>query len=66
MAKHQTVDNIENHIKEKRNELMWALSLQDYTHAQIARIFNTHRSTVKRIVDKKPRDWQPKWKKVQE
>lgn len=66
MAKVPTVDNMENHLKEKRNELMWALSLQDYTNAQIGRIFNIHRATVKRIIDKKPRDWQPKWKKVQE
>lgn len=66
MTKVEVVDKVEKHLKEKRDELIWALSLQDYTQAQIARIFGVYRSTVKRIVDRKPRDWKPKWQKVQE
>ena len=54
----------EKHIKEKRIELIWALSLQDYTHAQIGRIFNIDRSTVLRIISKKPRNWSSKWHKT--
>jgi DNA-binding CsgD family transcriptional regulator len=67
MTKEQPVDKqIEIHLREKRIELIWALSLQDYTNAQIARMFNLHPSTTLRIIRTKPRDWQPKWKKVQE
>ncbi len=64
---------MEQHIRNKRNELIWALSLQEYshsitgfyTHAQIGRIFNIDRSTVKRIVDGMPKDWKPKWVKAE-
>jgi DNA invertase Pin-like site-specific DNA recombinase len=55
---------IENHIKEKRDEIIWSLSLQNYTFAQIARMFNLDRSTVMRIIEKKPVNWNNKWKKV--
>jgi IS30 family transposase len=54
----------ENHITEKRKELIWALSLQDYSFAQIGRIFNIHRSTVLRIVEKMPKNYKPKWVKI--
>jgi len=53
----------EKYIREKRIELIWALSLQDYTHAQIARIFNVDRSTIMRIIRKKPSRWKSKWVK---
>lgn len=67
MANSRPVEKLENHLKDKRNELIWALALQDYSHAQIARIFGiAHRSTVLRIVQQKPRDWRPKWEKVRE
>ena len=52
---------IEQHLKDKREELIWALSLQGYTHAQIARIFGMSRVSVGRIVVNMPKDWQPKW-----
>jgi hypothetical protein len=55
---------MENHVREKRDELIWALSIQDYTHAQIGRIFNLNRSTILRILADKPKDWKPKWIKV--
>jgi hypothetical protein len=55
---------MENHVREKRDELIWALSLQDYTQAQIGRIFGLNRSTVLRIIEAKPKDWKPKWVKV--
>lgn len=55
---------IEEHLKDKRTELIWALSQQDYTDAQIARIFNCNRVTIMRIVAKKPKDYKAKWIKV--
>lgn len=65
MVKEQAVDKpLEKHLIDKRNELIWALSLQDYTHAQISRIFNINRSTALRIIKKKPSGWQPKWVKM--
>ena len=51
------------HLKDKRDELIWALSLQDYTFAQIAEIFNLNPSTILRIIKSMPKDWQPKWVK---
>lgn len=53
------------HLIDKYQELAWALSLQDYTAADIGVILNRHRSVIKRILDKKPVDWHPKWVKVQ-
>ena len=52
---------MEIHLQEKRDEIIWALSLQDYTLAQIGRMFKLNRSTVLRIIEAKPKDWQPKW-----
>ncbi len=55
-------DKLLKHERDKRVELIWALALQDYSAASIARIFGiAHRSTVLRILQKKPRDWRPKW-----
>ncbi len=66
MGNTQTGDNaVEKHLIAKRNELMWALSLQDYSLASIGRIFKMDRSSVLRIVRLKPRDWKPKWVKTQ-
>lgn len=62
MANNNPVDNLsKNHITDKRNELIWALSLQNYTLGQIGIIFNINRSTVMRIVRKMPRGWQTRW-----
>lgn len=63
------VDNeplrMEAHIREKRDEIVWALFIQGYTPSQIGRLFNIrHRSTVIRIIRRKPYRWIPKWVKV--
>ena len=51
-------------LDQKRNELIWALSLQEYTHDDIAYILRSvDRSTVTRIISKRPVDWTPKWVK---
>ncbi len=65
MDKKPSGDNkLLKHEKSKQQELIWALATQDYTPAAIARIFNfKHRSTVLRIVQQKPRDWQSPWVK---
>ena len=42
---------------------MWALTLQDYSLADIGEIFTLNRSTVLRIKRQMPKDWQPKWVK---
>lgn len=49
-------------LDQKRSELIWALSSQEYTQEDIAYILrDADRSTVSRIISKKPADWQPKW-----
>ena len=55
------VNMIEQYLKDKREELIWALAVQGYENIQIANIFNLGRMAVKRIIDKRPKDWQPKW-----
>ncbi len=54
---------IPQHIKDKRDEIIYALSLQDYTYAHISLMFNIDRTTVMRIVRARPADYQPKWVK---
>lgn len=67
-GKTKTVDkSVERHLLDKRDELIWALNLQGYKGAEIGRIFNSlHRSAVNQIVRRKPKDYRPKWVKVQE
>lgn len=65
MANTSSGDNgIEGHVRDKRDELIWALFIQDYTYSEIGRIFNMHRASVKRIVARMPKDWTPKWQKI--
>lgn len=53
---------IQELLEQKRTELVWALSLQDYTHEDIAYILRSaDRSTITRMINKRPEDWQPKW-----
>jgi len=52
------------HLYDKRAELVWALDHQGYNGEEIAVIFSVDRSTINRILSKKPREWQPKWVKV--
>lgn len=48
----------------KRTELIWALSLQEYTQEDIAYMLrDADRSTISRIINKRPDSWQPKWVK---
>lgn len=54
------------YLVDKYHELVWALSLQDYSNADIGAIMNRHRSNIKRIVDKMPKNWEPKWVKAHE
>lgn len=55
---------LEKYLVEKRAELIWALSLQEYTNAQIARIFRLDAENTIHIIKQKPKDWKPKWVKV--
>lgn len=56
---------IKEMLEQKRLELIWALSLQDYTHEDITQIMRgADRSTITRIINKRPADWQSPWVKV--
>lgn len=51
-------------LEQKRTELIWALSLQEYTHEDISFILrDADRSTITRIINKRPENWTPKWVK---
>lgn len=56
---------MEPYLREKRSELIWALSKQGYTGAQLAKLFGATRSTISFIIKQMPSDWQPKWKKYE-
>lgn len=57
-------DLIEELLENKRKELLWALSLQGFTHEDIAKILRpVDRSNVTRLINQMPKDWQPKWVK---
>lgn len=53
------------HLFEKRAEIMWALDEQGYNGQEIGIVFGISRSVVNRIMSQKPKDWKPKWIKVQ-
>jgi len=56
--------SVKKHLIDKRDELIWALSIQDYTFADMCEVFNIkHRSTIMRIVARKPAGWVPRWVK---
>lgn len=51
-------------LKEKRAELIWALSKQGYNYEQLALIFGfKSRSSVYEIVKKMPKGWESPWHK---
>lgn len=59
-----TITDMEPYLKDKRDELVWALLDQGYNGAQISRLFGTDRVTIKRIKDERPEDYKVKWVKV--
>lgn len=57
---------IEPYLREKRDELIWAMSdstTQGYSMGQISRVFNIPKPTVQVIIERKPDDWKVKWVK---
>ena len=61
MNKNEAIKELLNN---KRKEIIWALSLQDYTHEDITEILKAaDRSTITRIINQRPPEWQPKWVK---
>lgn len=66
MEKTQT--SLRGHLREKRNEIIFALlePNQGYSYADIASIFNNlNRSTILRIAKTKPKNYKPKWAKIE-
>ena len=55
---------IEQHIYNKRDELVWSLSSQNYTFSQIAWIFGISKTLVFNILKRKPKDWSRPWMKI--
>lgn len=55
---------VKPYLTYKRNELIWALSAQGYSNIDIGVIFNINRSTVLRVMLKKPNDWVTPWFKI--
>lgn len=53
------------YLIDKYHEIVWALSLQDgYSSADIGLIMNRHRSVIGRVIEKRPKDYRPKWVKA--
>lgn len=56
---------MKQYLKEKRDEIIWALSEQDYRRVDIAEMFNVSKMKITRIIEKKPDDYKSKWVKRQ-
>ena len=54
------------YLIDKYHEIAWALSMQDFSSADIAVILNRHRSVIGRIIAKRPKGYRPKWVKAAE
>lgn len=57
---------MEYFLREKRDELIWALAEQDYTNAHLARMFKTTKADISRCLQRKPKNYKPKWEKVRQ
>lgn len=55
---------MKRHLLMKRSELIWALSLQDYTISEIAEIFGISTSRADILIKSRPADWSSPWIKV--
>ncbi|QDP67636.1 MAG: hypothetical protein Tp172MES00d2C118482111_30 [Prokaryotic dsDNA virus sp.] len=53
--------DIEPYLLEKRKEFIWALKTQQYSDAQIGRIFNLTRARIGVIVREMPKNYQSPW-----
>jgi predicted DNA-binding protein YlxM (UPF0122 family) len=51
------------YLKDKRDELVWAISQQDYSLADVGMIFNISKAAVFRIVKRMPDGWTSPWRK---
>ena len=51
-------------IKDKRKELIWSISEQDYSLPEMADIFGSNTSTLHRIIKEMPKGWKSPWIKV--
>jgi len=54
---------IKEYLLEKRNELIWSLSDQDYSQADIGSIFSLSKARVSEIMALKPAGWKSPWVK---
>lgn len=55
-------DLIKDLLENKRTELIWALSLQNYTQEDIVYILrDADRSTISRTISRMPEGYKPKW-----
>lgn len=55
---------MEQYLKDKQRELIWALAKQGYKPPQLMKIFGLPRSTTYKIVEAMPADWESPWRKV--
>lgn len=52
------------HLQHKRDELIYALSVQDYNSTEIAEIFNLSRGRIHGIIQTRPKNYQSPWVKI--
>ena len=57
---------MKEHLREKRQELIWAVSAQGYNDVEVGQMFGVHKATIGRIIRKRPKDYKPKWVKVRD
>jgi hypothetical protein len=54
---------IKEYVKHKRDEIIWSVSEQDYSLADIGMMFNLSKTQIHNIISSKPADWKSPWVK---
>lgn len=55
---------MKEYVRHKRDELIWALIVQDYSLQDVADMFNINKTAIHRIVKARPKNWESPWKKI--
>ena len=54
---------IKKYNQDKRDELIWSVSSQDYSLADIAEMYNLSKTQIHNIIKAKPVGWKSPWVK---
>ncbi len=59
----KTIRN-KKHLLDIYEAIVWSLSAYGLNDSDVGLVLNRHRSVIKRVSDRKPKGFEPKWVKV--